>query len=677
VKIKIVLLVLGLVLLIAVTLSAQNINVRIQPVTQETEAGQVITVNVLVENVTDFGAFQFDLLFNSDILQANAASIGAFPGSTGRSVIPVGPQFGNTTHPGKVTFGCATLGINTGPAGNGILAMIEFTAQTNGFSTIELQNMQVSNVNGQMLTLAGVFNGEVLVGSTPASTEVTNTNDSGPGSLRWAIEQANSTPVSDDIRFAIPTDDPGCEAVNGVWRIKPLSELPALTDAGLNLDGWSQQDAAGDVNPDGPEIVLDGSSIQGTASGLLVAADDIAIYGINIQNFTNAGIWVSGARGTSITECLIGTDHRGLNAAGNNDGIVLINDTRGTLVGSSNDDPGNVISGNKRFGVFLSGAAHNLIRNNRIGVNQPESDTLGNRGHGISIQSFSHRNHVAFNFIGGNGDGVAIFNSDSTEILGNWIGTDSTFTRQFGQANDGIYLWGTTRHTEIIENVIGYNGEFGISVGSETALYNRISRNAISRNRGPGIMNWSGGNNELAPPTNLVLTGTQVQGQAQPEQIIEIFADEVDEGRIYLGSGETDEAGSFSIELRETVRLANLTATATDANGNTSDLSAPFHITAIAGNSPAEKPTEFALCQNYPNPFNPKTTIRYSIPAENWVELKIYNVRGAEVQTLVSGKQSAGQHSLEWSPADLPSGIYTCQLKAGDFTESRKLIFLK
>jgi hypothetical protein len=88
-------------------------------------------------------------------------------------------------------------------------------------------------------------------------------------------------------------------------------------------------------------------------------------------------------------------------------------------------------------------------------------------------------------------------------------------------------------------------------------------------------------------------------------------------------------------------------------------------------------PRRFALDQNYPNPFNPATTIRYRLPAGSHVRLNVYDVLGREVTVLVNAKQEAGEYSVAWNAATMPSGVYFCRLRAGTFTGIRKLLLLR
>ncbi|HRI48224.1 MAG TPA: T9SS type A sorting domain-containing protein [Ignavibacteriaceae bacterium] len=90
-----------------------------------------------------------------------------------------------------------------------------------------------------------------------------------------------------------------------------------------------------------------------------------------------------------------------------------------------------------------------------------------------------------------------------------------------------------------------------------------------------------------------------------------------------------------------------------------------------------EKPTEYALYQNYPNPFNPTTTINYQIPKEGLVTLKIYDILGKEVATLINEEKQAGKYSIEFSASKLSSGVYLYELRSNEFKSTKKLLLMK
>jgi hypothetical protein len=85
----------------------------------------------------------------------------------------------------------------------------------------------------------------------------------------------------------------------------------------------------------------------------------------------------------------------------------------------------------------------------------------------------------------------------------------------------------------------------------------------------------------------------------------------------------------------------------------------------------------YSLSNNYPNPFNPSTTFRYSIPTQSKVIIKVYDMLGNEIATLMDEEKSVGTYELTWNAASLSSGIYFYQLKAGDFVNTKKMILLK
>ena len=88
-------------------------------------------------------------------------------------------------------------------------------------------------------------------------------------------------------------------------------------------------------------------------------------------------------------------------------------------------------------------------------------------------------------------------------------------------------------------------------------------------------------------------------------------------------------------------------------------------------------PTEFLLSQNYPNPFNPSTTIYYQIPQLEFVTLKVYDILGREIVTLVNEEKPSGEYEVEFNGNNLPSGVYFYQLKAGSLIETKKMVLLK
>ncbi len=85
----------------------------------------------------------------------------------------------------------------------------------------------------------------------------------------------------------------------------------------------------------------------------------------------------------------------------------------------------------------------------------------------------------------------------------------------------------------------------------------------------------------------------------------------------------------------------------------------------------------FKLSQNYPNPFNPKTKISYSIPQTNFVIIKVYDLIGKEIATLVNEQKTIGNYEVEFDGSNLSSGIYFYKMQAGDFTDTKKLVLIK
>ncbi|MCA9215240.1 MAG: DUF4347 domain-containing protein, partial [Planctomycetales bacterium] len=300
---------------------------------------------------------------------------------------------------------------------------------------------------------------------------VTNTNDSGAGSFRQAIIDANALAGLDTINFSIVGVDP--------YTINLASALPTITDT-VFIDGWSENNWV-----DKPIIVLNGSG-AGAVHGLSITASNSTIRGLVIQNFGVNGILLnSGASNNTIVGNYIGTDATGNIDQGNGShGISINNNSNNNTIGGTVANERNVISGNNSSGININnGSSGNTVIGNIIGLNAAGTGDLGNTNHGIIIgNSTAADNNIIGgttaaerNIIAGNdGNGILIKNSSTgTIITGNYIGTDNTGTVDLGNAGYGIEV----------------DNSGGNTIGGSTAT----TRNVISGNDNGGISLWNVG----------------------------------------------------------------------------------------------------------------------------------------------------------------------------------------
>lgn len=147
--------------------------------------------------------------------------------------------------------------------------------------------------------------------------------------------------------------------------------------------------------------------------------------------------------------------------------------------------------------------------------------------------------------------------------------------------------------------------------------------------------------------------------------------------------------GSASVQFSYTAPLtagsdtiyANGNST-NDDGGNYGDLwnfapNFPIAVGTSGAVNGAPSLREFQLKQNYPNPFNPNTVVGYQLSVASQVELKVFDVSGKEVATLVRARQAAGSYAVRFDGAGLPSGIYFYKLQAGDFSGTKKMLLVK
>lgn len=133
-----------------------------------------------------------------------------------------------------------------------------------------------------------------------------------------------------------------------------------------------------------------------------------------------------------------------------------------------------------------------------------------------------------------------------------------------------------------------------------------------------------------------------------------------DNGMIVVVDTQNDQPDEGMVEFNERVLL--------------------FRNSPLTTVSETTVPLQFSLSQNYPNPFNPATVIRFTVPSVGThldVSLRVYNMLGQEVATLVAGTVEAGHHQVQWQADGLPSGIYLYRLETGQQMESKKLVLIK
>lgn len=265
----------------------------------------------------------------------------------------------------------------------------------------------------------GDFDGAQQVGDLPGPD--------GKVSLREAITAANNTAGPQVIGFAIPASDTGC--AGGVCAIRPVVfGLPVLTDDRTTIDGSSQTSFAGNPNPSGPEIELNGSLAPTATDGLSISSSNNRIHALVVNGFKGCcggtGIAIGGSSNV-VTGCYIGVDPTGSSVVANENNGVEIGTGTGNRIGGTTAAERNVISGNGVTGVQIHSAG-NLVQGNFIGTDRTGTIDLGNVAKGVVLEvSGPSNNVVRGNVVSGNGDGV-FMRGDGNSVQGNLIGTDAT-----------------------------------------------------------------------------------------------------------------------------------------------------------------------------------------------------------------------------------------------------------
>ncbi|HHS12438.1 MAG TPA: T9SS type A sorting domain-containing protein [bacterium] len=393
-----------------------------------------------------------------------------------------------------------------------------------------------------------------------------------------------------------------------------------------------------------------------------------------------AGVHIADGRDNHIAGNFIGLNAAGTDTISNQSGVFLNNACRNRIGGSTAGER-NVVSGNRLDGIDFANADSNTVSGNFIGLNPAGTDTLGNGRYGLLIRVESSYNRIGGsgagegNRISGNRSSGIRIQSEGTghnRVENNLIGTDAEGLARWGNRGYGVMISHSACHNRIGPgNRIAYHLNAGVRVDYTDSNRNRITRNAIHHNIGKGIELSRGSNNLMETP--VITSMVPLQGTAPAGSWIEIFSDSTDQGAVFEDSVQTDGSGHFT--WSGTPQGPYVTATATDADGNTSEFSGPGDtpVRLLESNLPAA----FRLHQNYPNPFNPETTIRFDVMHATHVLMRVFNVLGQEVARPVDKCMEAGSHEILFRSGGLASGIYTLQVEMGEYRARRKMIILE
>ena len=448
----------------------------------------------------------------------------------------------------------------------------------------------------------------VAFGVHGATFTVTNTNDSGPGSFRQALTDANAAVGPDTITFAIPGA--------GVHVITPATAIPAITSPVL-IDGYSQPGATPNTNAlnAGINAVLQ-IELDLTNAYLLISPGGAGstVRGLVIHSGSSDRIEVNAANVT-IAGNFLGTNATGTAAVGGSGWGVLLQDGSHLTIGGPNAADRNLISGNGSGGIVMTpsftGANGHLIQGNYIGTDVTGTASLGAPGSPGLLGVYQAT--VVDNLISGNPGGGATID-DGVVFQRNLVGTQRDGVSPLPNGNYGVDVQGTVNDSAIggttpgAGNVIAFNNGPGVHVDA-AAKNNLISRNAIYGNQLLGISL-----NPLDPSTplpndlgdattafgnfgqnrpiitavalaagNATVSGT-LNSLASTTFTLEFFANAAcgtqgyGQGQTYIGSTSvtTDAAGNASFGPLTFVIPAGqsvITATATRPTNNTSEFS--------------------------------------------------------------------------------------------------------
>ncbi len=386
-----------------------------------------------------------------------------------------------------------------------------------------------------------------------------------------------------------------------------IDDAPGNIVAG-NLIGLRPDGTAALPNTDGGIFLVntaDDNQIGGTISG---AGNIIAGNGSAATTY-GQGLYLADSHRNRVQGNLFGTASDGLSAIGNTShGILVLGTASENQIGGTAAGAANIIAYSGSSGIRIDvGAANNIVSGNSIGVAADGVTPLANQQHGVLLDGdanivgpanrimYNNRSGVLTrgttstvreNIIGANARSGVCITGSAAQLLQNILSDNGTAADPFAVgclSGSGVVISSTVQAL-VSGNTIDNNDEYGIAVvGGRT---NQLLGNSIRRNMRGGIVLSGGANDAISAPVITSATTATAAGRGCAACHVELFADTADQGEIFLGTTVAAADGTFQITFATEPAAPFLTATNTDAAGNTS----PFAAAAQVG-PPATDPT--------------------------------------------------------------------------------------
>lgn len=452
----------------------------------------------------------------------------------------------------------------------------------------------------------------------------------------------------------------------------------------VNQSGTSSAGIRYDAYGSGNPPLIDGSMSR--RNGIYVGSKEyITIKNFKVQNTQHASIYITASRYVTVKYCqLYVTGHGGVFIQESNNCYIAVNwmTTPATFFNAQTD------------GIYAQRNSNNTYDKNNIVISNQHTSQ-----HCDAIQFYQETNAtVCNNYVeqnntkGGNAQGI--YCSDNSGVF-----------RIFNNVGYGMYTtsslikfknYNTTGRSEIIGNTL-YGGKGAlvqtndanivfknniiVTVGSypvasfEKAFVNKsnVNNNIYKRNgTGSTLFAYAGSSYTMSIWKS---SGMDINGAETDPKFAGVA---VKDFNLTSGSPALNKGANLSSPYNvDRIGTPRPYGTCSDIGAFETKLLAKSFDEDITTENQENIPESFGLSQNFPNPFNPSTTIRYTLPENSDVSLRVYDITGSQVAELINNAQNAGTYEITFNASKLASGTYIYILKAKDFTETRKMILLK